>query len=88
MKDAAYWFIPDFLVRYPLRTDLAIQKIEEPISIFYDAEDERLPVERAIRLNEFLDGNDKYFVLEGQRHNKIYYNQELKMKISELLAGN
>jgi esterase/lipase len=88
MKDAEYWFIPDFLVRYPLRTDLAIQKIEEPISIFYAGEDERLPVERAIRLNEFLDENDEYFILEGQGHNKIYYNQELKMKISELLAGN
>lgn len=88
LKDAEYWFIPDFLVRYPLRTDLAIQEIEEPIIIFYASEDKQLPIESAIRLNEFLDENDEYFILEGQGHNKIYYNQELKEKISEILSRN
>ena len=87
MKDAEYWFIPDFLVRYPLRTDLAIQEIEEPITIFYAGEDARLPVDRAIKLTKFLDDNDEYFILEGQKHNRIYNNQELKKKMAEILAG-
>lgn len=86
MKDAQYWFLPDFLVRYPLRTDLALQKIEEPITIFYAAEDELLPVDRAIKLNEFLDENDEFVMLEGQGHNRVFYNEQLKAKMAELLA--
>ena len=85
MKDAEYWFIPDFLVRYPLRTDLAIQEIEEPISIFYAGEDERLPVDRAIRLNEFLDENDEYFILKDQPHEQMFNNPVLIKKMKEIL---
>lgn len=88
MKNAEYWFLPDFLVRYPLRTDLALQTIEEPITIFYAGEDERLPVERAIKLTEFLDENDEYIILEGQGHNGIYFNEELQQKMAEILKEN
>ncbi len=86
MKDSQYWFLPDFLVRYPLRTDLALQRIDEPITIFYAAEDELLPVERSIKLNEFLDGNDEFIMLAGQGHNRVFNNEQLKAKMAEILA--
>ena len=88
MKNAEYWFLPDFLVRYPLRTDLALQEIDEPITIFYAGDDERLPVDRAIGLTEFLDENDQFFILEGQGHNGVYFNSELQYKMAEILAGD
>lgn len=66
MKDSEYWFLPDFLVRYPLRSDLALQQIDEPITIFYAEEDDRLPVDRAIKLNQYLDENDEYIMLEAR----------------------
>ena len=86
MKDSEYWFLPDFLVRYPLRSDLALQQIDEPITIFYAEEDERLPVERAIKLNQYLDENDEYIMLEGQGHNGVFHNSELKEKMAEIMA--
>ncbi len=86
MKNASYPFLPSFLVRYPLRTDLAIPKINEPITIFYAGEDTRLPVERGIKLNKFLDENDEYIILEGQGHNGVFYNEVLKQKMKEILA--
>ncbi|MBO6535155.1 MAG: alpha/beta fold hydrolase [Balneolaceae bacterium] len=85
MKDAQYWFLPDFLVRYPLRTDLALQTIEEPITIFYAAEDELLPVDRAMKLNAYLDGNDEFVMLAGQGHNRVFNNEVLKAKMAEIL---
>lgn len=85
MKNAQYWFLPSFLVRYPLRTDLALQQIEEPITIFYAAEDEKLPVDRAIKLTQYLDENDSFVMLEGQGHNRVFRNTELQHKMNELL---
>jgi len=87
MKNAAYPFLPSFLVRYPLRTDLALQKIEEPITVFYAENDQVLPVERAIKLNQFLDGNDQHYMLEGQRHNGLFFNNEVRSKTPEILKN-
>jgi poly(3-hydroxyalkanoate) synthetase len=88
MKNASYPFLPSFLVRYPLRTDLALQEIEEPITIFYAENDQVLPVKRAIKLNQFLDGNDQHYMLKGQRHNGLFFNQEVRSKTPEILKRN
>ena len=85
MKNAEYWFLPTFLVRYPLRTDLALPLIDEPITIFYAENDKRLPVDRAIKLNEFLDENDEYIILSGQGHNNVFENPQLQQKMKEIL---
>lgn len=85
MKDANYAFLPDFTLRYPLRTDLALPKIEEPITIFYAGEDEVLPVERSMRLTELLKPTDRYIVLENQGHNWLHENQQLRKEIAEIL---
>jgi alpha-beta hydrolase superfamily lysophospholipase len=86
MKNAEYWFLPDFLVRYPLRSDLALQEIDEPITIFYAENDERLPVDRAIKFYQYLDENDEYIMLEGQGHNGVFHNSVLKEKMAEIMA--
>ena len=87
MKNASYPFLPSFLVKYPLRTDLALQQIDEPITIFYAENDQVLPVERSIKLNQFLDGNDQHFILKGQGHNGVFFNKELKSKVPGILEG-
>lgn len=86
MKNSSYPFLPSFLVRYPLRTDLAIPKINEPITIFYAAEDEVLPVERSIKLVDLLKGTDQHFMLEGQGHNMLWRNSTVINKLPEILA--
>ncbi|MCG8373422.1 MAG: alpha/beta hydrolase [Balneolales bacterium] len=86
MKNADYSFLPSFLVRFPLRTDLALPKIDEPITIFYAGEDTRLPIERGMKLNQFLDENDEYVILEGQKHNGVFNNPVLREKMAEILS--
>ncbi|WP_421774888.1 alpha/beta hydrolase [Gracilimonas sp.] len=86
MKDAQFAFLPDFLVRYPLRVDEALQKIEEPVYIFFAAEDEVLPVIRSYKLTEYLKEGDEAFVLEGQGHGWIYRNQELLREMNLILV--
>ncbi len=86
MKESAYPFLPDFLVRYPLRTDLALQKIEEPVTIYFAEDDQVLPVERSIRLTEHLKQSDEYIILEDQRHGGIFNNPRLVEEIPRILA--
>ncbi|MTI86979.1 MAG: hypothetical protein FH748_03315 [Balneolaceae bacterium] len=85
MKDSRFPFLPDFLVRYPLRNDLALQQISEPVHIFYAAEDRVLPVERSLPLTKFLKAGDHHYVLKGQGHGRVYRNRELVNRIEEIL---
>ncbi len=85
MKEAQFPFLPDFLVQYPMRTDLALQKIEEPVHIFYAGEDEVLPIERSTKLNKFLKEGDSFTIIEGQGHGWIYQNRELVREMDMIL---
>lgn len=85
MKDAQFAFLPDFLVRYPLQTNEALQRIEEPVYIFYAAEDEVLPVTRSYKLTEYLKEGDEAFILENQGHGWIYRNRELLREMKMIL---
>lgn len=77
VKDSQFPFLPDFLMQYQLRTNVALQEIEEPVHIFYAGADEVLPVERSLKLTDYLKEGDTYKVIEGQRHGWIYRNPEL-----------
>jgi len=88
MKDAQFSFLPDFLVRYPLRTDAALQQIEEPVYIFYAGDDEVLPIDRSLKLTDFLKEGDQYYILENQRHGWIYRNFELVERMNGILSKN
>lgn len=88
MKNSSYPYLPSFLMKYPLRTDLAIPKIDEPISIFYAEEDEVLPVERSIKLTNLLKGTDQYFMLDGQGHNQMWANEIVIEQTPVILSRN
>jgi hypothetical protein len=86
MKDASYSFLPDFTLRYPLRTDLALPEIEEPVTIFYAENDNILPVDRSIKLTELLKSTDRHVILKGQGHNLLHENHQLRKEIEQILA--
>lgn len=84
VKDSQFPFLPDFLMQYQLRTNVALREIEEPVHIFYAGADEVLPIERSLKLTEYLKEGDTYKVIEGQRHGWIYRNQELIQGLEKL----
>lgn len=86
VKDSEFPFLPDILVKYPLRTDLALIDIEEPVHIFYAAEDKLLPIERSIKLTDHLKSGDTYEIIEGQGHGWFYNNRVLEQKMKMILA--
>ncbi|MFD2532476.1 alpha/beta hydrolase [Gracilimonas halophila] len=84
VKDSQFPFLPDFLMQYQLRTNVALREIEEPVHIFYAGADEVLPIKRSLKLTEYLKEGDTYKVIEGQRHGWIYRNQELIQGLEKL----
>ncbi|MEX0723625.1 MAG: alpha/beta fold hydrolase [Gracilimonas sp.] len=76
-KNSQFPFLPDGLMRYQLRTDEVLKKIEEPVHIFYAGADEVLPIDRSLKLTDYLKDGDSYKVIEGQGHGWIYQNPEL-----------
>ena len=76
-----------FLI-FPLRTYEAIEKIEEPVTIFYAEKDEVLPINRSLALNKYLKDTDKYIILEGQRHGGVYNHPEMISKLPIALEKN
>ncbi len=85
MKNQNYPFLPDFLVRYPLRTDIALSQIEEPITIFFAEHDRVLPIERSLSLKKYLKPGDRSYILEGQGHLGVYRNQRVKELLPDIL---
>lgn len=88
MKDNSYPFLPSFMLKYPLRTDLALPQVEEPITIFYARNDEILPIDRSLNLTKLLKEGDEYFILENQGHNHVYTNHELVSRLPAILERN
>lgn len=85
VKDSQFPFLPDAIMRFTLRTDQALQQIEEPVHIFYAGADRVLPVERSLKLTDYLKEGDSYKVIEGQRHGWIYRHPELQEGLWKIL---
>lgn len=88
MKEVFYPFLPDALVRFPMRTDLALQQIESPVYIFYAEADEVIPIDLALPLTQYLKESDRYFILKNQKHKWMYENGELIESLSSILSKN
>lgn len=86
VKDSQFPFLPDAIMKYTLRTDKALQQIEEPVHIFYAGADEVLPINRSLKLTDYLKEGDSFQVIEGQRHGWIYRHPELQRALNRILA--
>lgn len=82
---SSYPFLPTILLKFPLRTNLSLPNISAPVTIFYSENDEVLPIKRSIKLNELLNEEDNFYILEGQGHNGLFFNNELLDKLPILL---
>lgn len=86
VKNSQFPFLPDALMKYTLRTDEALQQIDEPVHVFYAGADEVLPINRSLKLTEYLKEGDSYKVIDRQRHGWIYRHPELQQTLSSILA--
>lgn len=72
MARREYPLLPEGLVRYPLRTDRLIERIESPILFVHGDEDRFIPPEHSRALIEKARSSTELLIVEGARHNDIH----------------
>ena len=72
MARRQYPFLPEWLVRYPLRTDKVIGAIQTPTIIMHGAEDSFVPLTHSYELRDLARTSAKLLVIEGAGHNDVH----------------
>lgn len=88
MKDIVrkfYPWLPSFLLKYPMRTDLYIVKVKCPVYLIHGSDDEIIYFGSSVKLKKLLKKDDKLFGIEGGSHNDLRYTREYQYVLTKLL---
>lgn len=66
-----YPLVPGFLLKYPLRTDLALPKIKIPVYLFHGTADEVIPYESSQRILPLIRSPKELVTIPGGAHNGL-----------------
>lgn len=80
-----YPFLPSFLLRYPLRTDLFIQHVRCPVTIFHGTEDEIIYTASSEKLRTLFKPGDQLIEIAGGHHNDLKHFAAYRQAISSIL---
>lgn len=67
-----YPLAPEWLLKYPLRTDQVIASVKMPIVLIHGSEDRRIPLADSQRLAALARAPVELIVVEGAGHNDIH----------------
>lgn len=72
MARQQYPYLPERLVRYPMRTDKRIAAVKSPTILVHGTEDRLIPVEHSLTLKELVIAPSKLLLIEGAGHGDIH----------------
>jgi pimeloyl-ACP methyl ester carboxylesterase len=75
----------DRLLHYKLPTNLYLQFVEEPVTIFHGSKDKVIRYSNAKRLKKILKPADEFITIEKGQHNDLYEFPQLINKLDSLL---
>jgi len=78
-------FFPNFMKKFSLETYEYLPKIKAPIYIFHGMQDQLIPYENSVRLNELLKGRAHYFPLKNQEHIGMNENADFQDQLKIIL---
>lgn len=80
-------FFLNLIVKYPLRTDLWIQKVNDPIELFHGTDDRLIPFSSSLKLIALIKNKEKIRLnsIKGGRHNNLTQSKEYQKRLDELL---
>jgi len=68
MKNQAFWWLPNFLLKYRLDTESRIATVKCPVNIFHGTQDELIPFAMAERLQQLSPKQVRLFPMEDIGH--------------------
>jgi pimeloyl-ACP methyl ester carboxylesterase len=86
LKDDRAAFLPDFLLKYPLRNNEFLKKVSFPVTLFHGSFDEVIPFHCSEKLQAI---NPKLFSLVrlDEGHRGVVFNSVFQQTVSNLLKG-
>jgi hypothetical protein len=84
MKDKLFPFVPDFILKYPLRSDENLKKVKAPVTIVHGTEDELIPFESAEKLHRDFPGKTKLVPVPGAGHRRVIFSNVLRDVVRQI----
>jgi pimeloyl-ACP methyl ester carboxylesterase len=81
-----YPWVPGSLLRYPLRTDLALPQVRGPVLMLHGDRDTTIPLDHSRRLLK-LAPTARLVVIEGTGHNDLQDSAVYRNALAQALAG-
>ncbi len=85
MKNLIAPFVPSFLMKYQLRTDEILTKIDCPIMLFHGTQDELIPYEHSLFFQKQQPNKIELVALEGVGHRRAIFSSLLRSRLSQAL---
>lgn len=85
MLNLHYPLLPRFALRYPITTDLFLENVKAPITIFHGDEDKLIPIQCSFKLEEGFKNTDKLIILKGADHHRMSENKDYQIAIKRIL---
>lgn len=85
MKDQLAPFIPDFLLKYPLRSRDYITQVKSPITIFHGTRDNVIPYENGRILQSIRPQLAELVTLERESHRGTIFSSRFRQYMQEIL---
>ncbi|WP_194777939.1 alpha/beta hydrolase [Pararhodonellum marinum] len=77
---------PAFLLRYPFENHRYLKAIRSPVVLFHGREDDIIPMEATMQLNEIGENVEDLILLDNQGHNGMTYHPIYLQKIKEIFS--
>jgi hypothetical protein len=78
-------FLPAALLRYELRNDLLLEKIDCPVYIFHGTKDEVINYKSSVKLQKHLKEGDELILVPGGHHNDLSNYKKYQQELSRVL---
>ncbi|MBK9609020.1 MAG: alpha/beta fold hydrolase [Betaproteobacteria bacterium] len=87
----AYPFVPEWVLKYPLRTDAVIGAVKSPVLLVHGTRDTLIPLADSERLHALARSPAELLVIEGAGHNDIHqfpvYLEGLAARLNAVAGG-
>jgi pimeloyl-ACP methyl ester carboxylesterase len=81
-----YPFLPSFILKYPLRTDLHLRACSLPVILVHGADDVIFPPSNSERLSALIPGNSRLVIIPGEGHDGVLACSPFHDLMSAVLA--
>lgn len=84
MKDKLFPFVPDFVLKYPLRSDENLKMVKAPVTIVHGTEDELIPFESAEQLHRLFPEKTELVPVPGAGHRRVIFSNVLRDVVRQI----